>query len=519
MTPIAENGGTANRWLVFLIAFLSIFGLGAIWAFATPLMGVPDEPAHVIRAAAVVRGDFVPRQSAVDPYMSDVDVPEWAAESHALTCFAFDPNIPASCQPAVEDDDSTTLARTSAGINSPLYYAIVGLPSLVLDGAAAFYAMRLVNAALTGLLIAAAFMGLSQLPRSRWSYLALAAGMTPMALFLTGAINPNSIEFSSAAALFATMLALVRTPSPGGLLWERGAIVVTSAALLVNTRSISLLWLVVVVALALLAAKREVLVALSRRPTTWIVLGVSALVSLLALLWFTRPQPQIIPEDVPVYPLIGGSFALGAQVMLDRTLEFASGWVGLFGWIDTPPPSVALLIWCTVIVGLTVAAVLFGTGMTRIVTVLLLLAAIGIPVVVQGVLLADYGIIWQGRYMLAIYLCLMISVGMTLDEASIALPSTVRRRLILFVIAALAAGQFVTFLWVLRRYVVGGGTWTQMVLQPAWQPPLTWIGLAILFIGVVAASAYALARVTIPAARAPEGERAAPIGAATAPQS
>lgn len=495
MKPIPEYSATANRWPVFLVAFLAIFGMGAIWAFATPHMGVPDEPAHVIRAAAVVRGDFVPRQSTADPYMSDVDVPEWAAESHALTCFAFDPNIPASCQPEPEDDGSITVARTSAGINSPLYYGIIGLPSLILDGAPAFYAMRLVNVGLTAALLAAAFMGLSQLPRSRWSFLALAAGITPMVLFLSGAINPNSIEFSSAAALFATMLTVTRTPSPGRLLWERGAVIVASAALLVNTRSISLLWLAIIVLLAFVAAEREMLLALIRRPSTWVTLAFSAVASVLALLWFTRPQPEIVPEDVPVYPLIGGNFVLGAQVMLDRTLEFASGWVGLFGWIDTPAPSISIVIWCTAIVGLTVAAVLFGTGATRLVTVLLVVAAIGIPIIVQGILLADYGIIWQGRYMIAIYLCLMVSVGVTLDQARIGLSAAISRRLILLVLVGIATGHVVTFLWVLRRYVVGGGTWTQMLLHPAWQPPLTWIGLTGLFIAVTAVSAFALARV------------------------
>src|SRR5215218_4932756 len=205
MTNTIEQERTPRRWHALFISFVLLFGLGAVWALATPLMGVPDEPAHVIRAASVVRGDIIPRQSSGDPYMSDVDVPEWAAGAHALTCFAFDPGIPASCQPQPEDDDTITVARTSAGLNSPVYYAIVGLPSLVLDGPAALYAMRLLNVALTSALLAVAFMGLSQLPRARWSYVALASAITPMALFLAGGTNPNSIEFASAAALFATL--------------------------------------------------------------------------------------------------------------------------------------------------------------------------------------------------------------------------------------------------------------------------------------------------------------------------
>ena len=417
MTNTIEQERTPRRWHAFFISFVLLFGLGAVWALATPLMGVPDEPAHVIRAASVVRGDIIPRQSSGDPYMSDVDVPEWAAAAHALTCFAFDPGIPASCQPPAEDDDAITVARTSAGLNSPVYYAIVGLPSLVLDGPSALYAMRLVNVALTAALLAIAFMGLSQLPRARWSYVALASAITPMALFLAGGTNPNSIEFASAAALFATLLAVVRTPSPGWLLWERAAVVVVTAGLLVNTRSISLLWLAIIVVAAIALARRDVLAPLLKRPATWVTVGLAGLIAALTLAWFIRPQPEIPAVDVPVYPLIGGNFVLGAQIMLDRTLEFATGWIGLFGWIDTPSPSLSVLIWCTVIVGLVAAAALFGRGATRVVALLLVVAAIALPVVIQGILLADYGIIWQGRYMMAIYLCMMIAVGLALDDA------------------------------------------------------------------------------------------------------
>lgn len=496
MTNSAEPTRISHRWSVFLVSFALLFGLGAIWSFATPHMGVPDEPAHVIRAAAVVRGDIIPRQSANKPYISEVDVPAWAAGAHALPCFAFDPNIPASCQPEPANDDSITAAQTSAGINGPGYYAIVGLPSLVLDGASAFYAMRLVNVAVTAALLAAAFMALSQLPRARWSYLALAVAVTPMALYLMGAVNPNSVEFSSAAAVFATLVVVVRTPSPGWLLWERAAIVVMGATLLVNTRSISLLWLALVIALALLVARRDHLLALLRRPATWLMAGLSAVVVVLMFIWFTRPHSDFTVEGSTLYPLIGGNFVLGSQVMLDRNLEFAVGWIGLFGWVDTPSPTLSVLIWCTVIVGLIAASVLFGRGRARLVTVLFVIAAVGIPVVIQGILLPDYGFIWQGRYMMAIYICMMIVAGIALDEAPMLLPEPARRRIIIVLIAAIAIGNLVSFLWVLRRYVVGGGTWSQMLLSPAWQPPLTWIGLGSLFALVVAAAAVVLARVT-----------------------
>ena len=47
----------AWRWRTFGVAFLAIFLPMLLWALASPLMSVPDEPSHAIRAAAVVRGE------------------------------------------------------------------------------------------------------------------------------------------------------------------------------------------------------------------------------------------------------------------------------------------------------------------------------------------------------------------------------------------------------------------------------------------------------------------------------
>ncbi|MGQ4819776.1 hypothetical protein ACQ1ZK_22285, partial [Enterococcus faecium] len=43
-----------RRWLV---AWLFFTAVGSLWALATPVMGVPDEPAHTLYAAGAVRGE------------------------------------------------------------------------------------------------------------------------------------------------------------------------------------------------------------------------------------------------------------------------------------------------------------------------------------------------------------------------------------------------------------------------------------------------------------------------------
>ena len=50
-------------------------------------------------------------------------------------------------------------------------------------------------------------------------------------------------------------------------------------------------------------------------------------------------------------------------------------------------------------------------------------------------------------------------------------------------------------MYVLRRYVVGIidiSTWQTMVTHPSWQPPLTWLGITVLYTIVLAIAAQRL---------------------------
>src|SRR5690349_12362775 len=56
--------------------------MGWVWALTSPLMAVPDEYAHAIRAVSIAHGQLLGRQVTVDPngfgerQTSVVDVPE-----------------------------------------------------------------------------------------------------------------------------------------------------------------------------------------------------------------------------------------------------------------------------------------------------------------------------------------------------------------------------------------------------------------------------------------------------------
>lgn len=489
------RGATATRWRVFGTTFAIVGVLMSLWSFATPLMAVPDEPAHAIRAAAVARGEITAPPSPTVPWQLEVHVPRYVAHTASLTCFAFDPSQSASCQPALTGDPNEIVAApTSAGINSPIYYALVGWPTLLLSGDAALYAMRIVSALLSAALFAVAVSSLSQLSRGRWTYAAAAAAVTPMLLFLGGSINPNAVEITAAAALFTSLALVLRRPSPGALLWERAALVVASSWLLVNTRNIALLWLAIIVGVAFVLCDTDVVKGLFKRVATWVTIALAGASAFAALYWFTRPQPAIPEDQLPVYPGMGGSFVTGVQLMIDRTWDYIGAWIGLFGWIDQPAPTLAVVIWTSVFAVLILGAIVLARGRARWATILLAAASLVVPPISQGILLADYGIIWQGRYMMAIYTIVLLAAAIALNEIPQKPANPAIGKLLAVAVWALALGHVVTFVWVLRRYVIGFGSWIDMVRIPEWQPPGTWIGLTVLFTATVAVAAVIVLR-------------------------
>ncbi|MET4639076.1 DUF2142 domain-containing protein [Mycetocola sp. 2940] len=481
-----RNENHPRRWRDFLVAAVLFGVLAGIWALATPMTAVPDEPPHAIRAAAVVRGQIVMPISEAHPSESVAFVPRYIAHVTALRCFAFDPVKDASCQPPLAGDpDQIVETRTSSGPNSPFYYAVIGAPTLVLSGTPALYAMRAMNVALCAVLVGFLFMGVRQFRPNGALLVAAVTSLTPMVFFLSGSMNPNAVEALAAGALLVTLVLALRTRSSRGMLWERGAICVGSVLLLVNTRSISLLWLGIVLLVALLLARRPVLETLRRQPAAWLTLLGCAAAGCAAVVWQLIPKPSGQAVELAGR---GQTFADGFTSMMNATFDFGTGWIGLFGWLDRPAPAFTVVVW-TIAIGIVVVAGLsLATGAHRIVIVTLVVLAVLIPPIVQGALVTEFGYIWQGRYMLAVYTCLLLACGLAIDDRAGENVVAPARRIGIVLIVLMSCAHAASFLAVLRSYVVGAGSWSDMIGAPHWQPPLGWVPLTIAFLLVLTAT-------------------------------
>jgi hypothetical protein len=480
--------------LVFGSAFVLSLIPMLLWTLASPLASVPDEPTHFIRAAAVVRGEVITRALPSMPMEAEAIVPNYVAHTNAQTCFAFKPNVPAGCQRLVSGDpNAPTVTGQTADANNPAFYAIVGLPSLVLSGNAALYAMRGVSAVLCALMIAFTFMAVSQLRRARWAYFAAFVSTTPMVLYLGGSVNPNGLEATAAGALFAMLALTFSTYSHGRRLIERLGAIALSTGLLVSTRNISLLWVLLALVAALLLSRANIMRRLARNPLVWVTVATVMVICFLALLWFIRPP---VTQPQPALPGAGTAFIIAFVSMLVATFNYGIGWVGFFGWVDTPAPNITFVAWSAGMVGIAIAAFAIGRGTKRWALILLLAALFLTPAFAQASIVAKAGYIWQGRYTLAIVVMLVLACGFVLDRFGRSAPNPVLRMSVAILIGFLGIGQIAAFVMTLKRYVIGANASIQLMFTgQSWIPPLGWPTLALAFTAVTAVACVVIFRV------------------------
>lgn len=480
----------------FLYSALAYAALAGTWAVASPLASIPDEPAHMIRAAAVVRAQIVTDPWPQFPAFGGVVVPEYVANTSQLTCFAFQPDVTPDCAPVAAVDDSRTaptLIGTSAALNSPLYYYLVGWPTFFLSGEPALFAMRFVNAAIFGALMGLAFSQLRRLRfTGRWSTIAFLAASTPMLTYLSGSVNPNAVEAAGALAFYLLLLSSLTKPPRGAWRLMSPAVIAVVALIVVNTRSIGFLWIALAILVAITQTGWHPFLAALRSRWMQSVLGLGAVAVGGSLAWFFF-LPEYDQSIIPTNPTTPLSAFLRATF---GVFQYGDGLIGSFGWLDTPAPTFMAIAFAAAGLGLLLFSSVTTAGLDRWVPLFFVSLTVIVPAAVQTAIAEELGYIWQGRYLLAMYICAVVAAGMSLDRAqlaSTAVQGRDRLRTLTPTIAViLVAAHVVGFVHVLKRYVVGAdGTYTQMLVAPDWQPPGGWIALTLLLLTILTAAAYA----------------------------
>ncbi|HSO92128.1 MAG TPA: DUF2142 domain-containing protein [Arthrobacter sp.] len=476
----------AGKWVTLIVSCLLLFLVSAAWAISTPLGASPDEPAHIIKAASVARGQFIGEITEA-PAVTRVEIPSGLAAAAKWPCFAFDGAKEADCIPQVTNGTDLVSATTSAGLYNPTYYAIVGVPSLLTeDTSRAVMLMRLTGGLVASFFLAITFSAMVRLGNPLWTGLGFVAALTPMVFFLNGAVNPNALEIATGAALLASLLVVVTGKSAHDR-WWLGA-VATSGFLLAQARGLSPLWMALIAVAVLTFTPWARLSVLLKRLDVWITVLILAAGVVVSGLWILATGTL---GSMGVFPGAGEVGRAEAFVEMLVGRSFDPGLVGVFGWLDTLSPALNYVLWSALGLGLVVGALTVARGRALAAVIVGLAGLMLVPPIVQAASVETSGYIWQGRYALVAFVVVMLIAGVAIGAESrmTAAPTGLRQptRFIGIVGGLIVLGQVFALTTAIKRYSVGTDTsWLDALQQvPLWVPPGgTWIWQVVAGIGM-----------------------------------
>jgi Predicted membrane protein (DUF2142) len=482
---------------IWLVSFGVLFIAVAAWSFASPLGSGPDEPAHLARAASLVRGQLVgtdlPHPTPAQKSTVIVKVPEvFASLETDVGCFQYKSTVPAGCQRPLNGSTRTVSVETYVGRYPPFYYALVGLPTLALVSVKGIYAARLVSGALSAAMLALAITSLRRCRGAPLLAAGLALAVTPMALYLAAVISPSGLEIASAISAWAAAMALA-SQRP----MELGASAVgalgISICVLVLTRALAPLWVLFILAamvgVGTATPWRELL--RKRYVQGWV--AACLLAGLVSLFWDIAANPFLTEpgSPLPAGTTEGGIFELA----LERLDLLVTSSIGQFGWLDTPSPYLVIVLW----LGALGAVVLVAACVARRRSIAVVLGTLVAWVVFPTVLIVSQarqdGILGQGRDFMGLAVGIPIVAAFVAGERFVDRRTTLR--LAAVVIGLLAACQVVDFYAALRRYTVGtkGPLDAFSAVHHGWAAPIPALVLFIVFIMAMVALALVLVRV------------------------
>lgn len=523
-----ERWRTTPWWRLFGAIFAITFGLIAIWSVAVPLLSGPDEQTHTVKAAAVVRGQFVGKCAyAHDPLeicpksspFSEVrlpafysilrpgGIPKAMVPRPNVSCFSKRINVPANCliiNVPAKYQKLFARAWIYDGRYPPLYYVIAGIPSLFGTGQWAIYLMRLFGAGASALLISAAIFSVLRYSKNRLLLLGIVISATPVVFYLSGVVNSSGLEIASALAFWTMLCVMVREcdGSP-----PRALVVLSAFAALtfISTRSLSPFWFVLaILSVVAIANWRTVKKILGRRDVQIAMIAI-AVVGLADVFWILYEHSTVVDVSSKnaqaLIPSRSTSELTILRTSFHHNIYYLPGMIAVFGAFDTYAPHLTFIIWYLLAGVLFLTALIAGDLRRRIVLIVVALGILLLPVIISSSQARHLGYVWSGRDTLP------LAVGLPILCASVIGEFGVHRLVrwvapVVLVLAWIAQGD--AFFGALRRYSVGdAGPRLSFLIHSAWSPPVLGCLGAFLAEVVLLAAAYFAVFMALGAREAP----------------
>ncbi|WP_433056883.1 DUF2142 domain-containing protein [Dactylosporangium sp. CS-033363] len=403
-----------RRFWEYLTAFFLVI---AGWALAMPANGTYDEKDHIVRAYAVVTGQWTPAHTVVD--RRDDTKPAFLVPATLLPpnsnvdcAWSPRPARSAACQRWVADPERR-LTPSGAARYSPVYYLIVGAPLAVAPNLTGIVLARLLSALAAAALLAGALNAARRL-RGRLLPLAVVLTATPTAANLAGSINPNGLEIAAGAAACCALLALLRLPceeldavAVRRLLWLLG----TASFVLLTVRQLGPLLLLLVLAACAALARKGRLSTLARRRPVWALLGSWLAGLAVSVSWMAYSRIA----DVATVARDARHFSLSVllrELLAHRLPFYVNQFVAQFGYGETRAPAFVIVIWYLLLAVVVAGCLTRAPRRTVLVCAGLGVACLGLLVALEVHYLPLVGWFAQGRY------AMPAAVGVVLCAAS-----------------------------------------------------------------------------------------------------
>ena len=406
------------------VSFLAFGLLGTVWALTVPPLSGPDETAHIVKAAAVARGNLQTDVRWQENTTWGFRVPEtsvsvakgyddgtltgrslcWSTISEEVAPFCL-MDLPSDAGPTVD-------ASTYVGTYQPAYYAAIGWPTRLLPPDRGVLVVRIVSALIAAALLASALTTAAAFGGA----ISVAATMLAIMLafvYLMGVVNPSTIEIAASLLLWNTLLALFTDPRAPRRVVVRAMV---AAVCLIAVRPLSPAIAVAIVASVVIgAADRDRLKELwARRSVRGAVLGsaialVASAIHVVATNAYNSIIVSVAPEQRSTFTLARKAF--GNTWMLPQEQV---GLLGPLGFTSQRAPAALVDAWLALIVALVIAAMFVGTARRRAGLALILVGSLAAPVLAAP---ANPNAIWLGRYSLPLGIGVPLVAGWTIDRS------------------------------------------------------------------------------------------------------
>jgi len=429
-----------HRLKQWLIAFLALLPLAAIWSVSSPMFSGADEPDHLVRAQGFSHFDF----SA--PYVTD------GIPVGAVGCYRFEIDIPASCMD-LGWKESGSIEESRTENYPPLLHAISAIPYFFIDGVFATYVVRFWLALLNTIGVCWAIH--LSLRRREWQFTGLLLALTPTAVFAMGTVSPTGLAVTG-SVLFVT--SALNVGSTRQIQRSDLLAILTGAVTLATSRRDGAVWLVVLLFVIWVRSGRPLPRLGSQKFTSSRALHLGlpltvALGSLWAVRWLSRFFGQRAEAERSAWRAA-------------KTLKlYFHQLIGTFGWLDSPMGPEALFV-ATLICGfLVVFAFMIGSKDDRRAIALSVLLLMVIPVIFGSIRYPYF----QGRYLLPLWVALLVVSGNSIDRG------LATRINIKMSPELLIGGWALVHVWSLvnnlKRFSTGrNGSWN-IFASEAWHPP------------------------------------------------